>query len=117
MRRLLLSFISMTLLASCAHEQRFTSVSETDIKSCHDVAVAAAGSPETWRRLGGRRLTSEPFNFDLARIQYSIDFDVADRVGVIIPSGGRLGWHPCYVEVTVSRKDYTVIGIQESCWP
>ena len=117
MIRLFPLLMSVTMLAGCAHERRFTILAEKELTRCREVALEAAGSPEAWRRLSGRRLTSEPFRFDLTRIEYLIDFDTADRVGVMIPSGGRFGWHPCYLEVTVARKDFAVIKIEESCWP
>jgi hypothetical protein len=79
--------------------------------------METAGSPDALKRLGGRRLTTEPFKFDTEGVEYNIDFDAADRVRVIVPSGGLFGWHPCFVAVTIARRDFTVREIYESCWP
>lgn len=115
--RILPLVILVASVVGCAHDRRFTILSERELARCKEVAMDAARSPETWQRLGGRRLTSDPFKFDTARMEYEIDFDTADRVRVIIPSGVQFGWHPCFVAVTVVRREFAVVEIHESCWP
>jgi len=107
-------------LAGCAHQEqshRFSSLREQELADCRRVAVEAAGSPELWQKVGGQRLTKEPLKLDTSRIRYDLDCDHQDRIEVIIPSGGTVGWHSCYVEVAVNRTTLQVISIDEYFWP
>ena len=38
-------------------------------------------------------------------------------VEVLVPSGGRVGWHRCFIGVTVARGTYEVLSMRESFWP
>lgn len=117
--RLLLNFLLPFFLFGCAHQRQFTRLSEQELTRSKQVALEEAGSPEAWERLKGKRLNKEkePFKFDTSRVEYVIDFDQADRITVIIPSGGRLGWHSCYVAVTVALRNFEVLKMEESFWP
>jgi hypothetical protein len=118
-----LTFLLVSLgliVVGCAHQQqfhRFYSLREQELAGCRRAAVEAAVSPEVWQRVGGKRLTEESLKLDTSRITYDLDCDHQDCVEVIIPSGGRVGWHSCYVEVTVNRTTQQVVEMHEYFWP
>lgn len=91
-------------------------LSDGELSRLKDAAIQAAASPETWQRLGGQRITKTPFKFNRSKVEYHLYFDHPESLDLLIPSGGKLGWHPCFVRVTIRRDTYEVIGIEESCW-
>ena len=114
------------ILVGCAHEQSpvvsqaqhwpgFLRNDET--ARLKQIAWAAAESPEMWERFKPKRMTTEPVKLSERGIQYYLDQKSFDRVEVAIPSGGRVGWHPAYIGVTVARGTYQVLGMHESFWP
>lgn len=115
----LLVLMSVGLLG-CAHHQqlhRFYALTEEELSEARKTALEAAASPESWLRVGARRLTQEPLQLDEAKITYDLDSDYNDRIEVTIPSGGTYGWHRCYVQVTVRRSTQQVIEMYEGYWP
>jgi hypothetical protein len=80
-------------------------------------AWQAAESREMWERFKPKRVTTEPVKLSETGIHYYLDQKRFDRVEVAIPSGGRVGWHPTYIGVTVARGTYEVLDMYESFWP
>ena len=70
-----------------------------------------------WQKVGGKRITQEPLKLDMSRITYELDCDHQDRIEVIVPSGGKVGWHSCYVEVAINRTTHQVVSMNEGFWP
>jgi hypothetical protein len=91
--------------------------SDEEIARCKQVAWDAAASPEMWERFKPKRLTTEPAKLDKIGIQCYLDQRHFDSIEVAIPSGGRFGWHGCYIGVTVARGTYKVLSMRESYWP
>jgi hypothetical protein len=116
----------LLLFGGCAQSQRPVSprieswpryLTTEEYTRCKQVAWRAAESPEMWERFKPKRMTSKPVELDERGIQYYVDQERFDKVEVAIPSGGRVGWHPTYIGVTVARGTYEVLGMYESFWP
>jgi hypothetical protein len=116
---LLLVLMSVGLFGCAYHQQlhRFYALTEKELSEARKVALEAAASPESWQRVGGKRLTQEPLKLDETKTTYDLDCDHNDRIEVTIPSGSTFGWHGCYVQVTVSRTTQQVLEMYEGYWP
>ena len=120
-------FALALVLAGCAHEHRSTTsqplqswphfLGEEETAPCKQVAWDAAESPKMWERFKPRRLSTEPVKLNAGFIEYYLDQEHFDKVEVAIPSGGRFGWHSCFIGVTVARGTYQVLSMRESFWP
>ena len=64
-----------------------------------------------------KRLTEAPIKLEEQGIQYYLGQKRVDTVEVAIPSGGRVGWHSCYISVTIARGTHEVVRMEESFWP
>ena len=98
------------------------SLTEEEKMRCKEVAWQAAGSRAMWERfsLGRFRpegVTSKPVKLSETGIQYYLERNRFDTVDVAIPSGGRVGWHPTYIAVTVARGTYDILDMHEGFWP
>ena len=80
------------------------------------VAWRAAKSPEMWKPFNMKRITTEPVKLNEKGIQYYLDQQNFDKIEVSIPSGGRLGWHPSYIGVTIARGTFEVLSMREFFW-
>ena len=98
-------------------ESGYASLADRELSLIKQAVVKAAQTDETWDRLGAERLTKTPFAFDVANADYYVYFDQPDRLDVLIPSGGMVGWHSCFVRATVVRETLEVVAIEESFWP
>lgn len=116
----------MLVLTGCVQERRSASsqpqirprlLSNDEAARYKRVALEAAESPAMWERFKPKRVSTEPIKLDPADIQYFLDWKRFDTVEVTIPSGGSVGWHSCYIGVTVARGSYEVLGMYESFWP
>ena len=125
--RTILILVVMTTLAGCTHAPRNASFPEQsnwprflgddESARCKRVALKAAQSPEMWSRLNAKRVTQEPLKLDAARMQCHLNSERADHITMNIPSGGRVGYHPCYIFVTIDRGTYGVLKMGELWWP
>jgi hypothetical protein len=125
--------LSALVLLGCAHERRpprpVSTVTapepkywprflrDDEAERCKEVAWKAANSAEMWERFKPKRMTTDPVKLSATRILCYLDQERFDRVEVDIPSGGRVGWHRCFIGVTVARETYEVLSMEESYWP
>ena len=118
-------FLALVLaLTGCTGERRADSsqprapshsLSATEKARCKQVAWDAASSPVMWERCKVKRVSTEPIKLDERGTDYWIwDQTNFASVEVVIPSGGRVGWHSCFIGVTVARGTYEVLSMRES---
>jgi hypothetical protein len=126
MKRTLGASALAIVLIGCTHTSTSVSrppgrwpstVSEPEIAQCKRVAFEAAVSPEMWQRFRPKRITADPVKLDPTNTEWYLDEKRQDRIKVAIASGGHVGWHQCFIGVTVARGTYKVMGMEESYWP
>lgn len=83
-------------------------------KLCKQVAWDAVHSVETLNQFSLRRITKDPFVFRKAGMHCYLHRDIVD---VAVPSGGKVGWHDCFVGVKMKRESHEILEIWESFWP
>jgi hypothetical protein len=118
------------LFAGCAHQQTSPSsqappqpkawphfLSEEETARFKQVAWDAAASPGLEKRSTLLSIPSEPVKLSERGMQFYLDQTHFDNVEVAIPSGRRVGWHACYIGVTIARGTYEVVRMRESFWP
>ena len=92
------------------------SLTAEEKERCKEAAWKAASSPAMWEKFEVERLTTDPVKLDELGIEYYLDREHPDIVEVTILSGGRFGRHSTYIGVTISRRSFAVLGMEESCW-
>jgi hypothetical protein len=119
--------LSVLVFIGCTHERRSGSLPPpswpreltADEKArCKEVAWDAAASPAMLDRFKVVRISREPIKLS----ERGINFWIWDQTNfasfeVLVPSGGRIGWHSCFIGVTVARGTYEVLSMRESFWP
>ena len=110
--------------AGCAHKLDSgkpsawpQTLSENESSRSKQAGISAAESPELLERFKPKRMTSEPLKLDTAHAEVYVIPPDYSRITIAIPSGGRVGWHPTYLAVEVSRGSYEVLRMYESFWP
>jgi hypothetical protein len=81
------------------------------------IALNAAASPAMFEKFKVERVSTEPIKLDEQRIDYRFVDRTKLQVDVLIPSGGRVGWHSCFIGVTIARGTYDIVSMRESFWP
>jgi hypothetical protein len=92
------------------------SLTDKEKERYKEAAWNAAASPAMWEKFKVERLTTDPVKLSDFGIEYYVDRDPFDIVEVAIPSGGLFGRHSTYIGVTISRRTFEVLGMEESCW-
>lgn len=126
LRAFFIAVATIFQIAGCAHEPRTSGMategsraqlSQQEIARCEQVAWDAVNSADMLDRFHPERITKEPFVFSNDGMQCYLDRDKFDTVEVAVPSGGKFGYHSCYVGVTLKRDTYEVLSMRESAWP
>jgi len=119
--------VMILVLTGCTRERRSDSsqprvwshsLNTAEKVRCKQVAWDAASSPGMLERFKVKRVSTEPIKLDERGLDYWFwDQTNFATVEVLVPSGGRVGWHRCFIGVTVARGTYEVLSMRESFWP